>query len=506
MSQRQTEDCLAALEVIYAASHWHQCEGHICMAAQPSSLHGSPDDLVDDGVPRAAAVTGAWAERLVVSVEDMVSEGQVRSALARAADEFNVDDLAEVIFDEMLRSFELGALDSQWERENDREVAIARFRDEQPFTVQPRAKALELWEKRQVLPYDQYQALSDELKRRAFSFAGAAREEMLNVAHAELAKGMREGTVDLNKFYQNLETRLESAGWTPKSPTHLETIIRTNVVSANSAGRYADQTQPEVIAALPYWECRGVTDARQRKTHRAATRPPGQSHGIILPATHPFWITAYPPWGFNCRCRVIARTQKWIDRMMAVIGPPPINLPDPGFTGGGRGFVQVPSTITNPSLAPRPRAEAPKRAGEVEPTPVRPASPPPRRGRPAVPVGEVVRRGKTTIPSPGRVKPSDRGVGPEGGKPSWIKTPTGYKGFGFSIRDVVLRKTAAKRWELVLDGEVYKLPNKPTFDHAEALIRKAAKKNLPENFAAARAAEERRAQQAAAKEAARRSK
>jgi SPP1 gp7 family putative phage head morphogenesis protein len=214
-------------------------------------------------------------------------------------------------------------------------------------------ETIRLFEERNIVPKAQFEALRDAAKKKAFTVAGLAVEELLGDTHAELARQIRESKEktyfdevekkwvykgpNLREFDKFARERLENAGWVPANPSHVETILRTNVMGAYSSGRIVETTQPAVIAARPYWQIVGVGDSRQRKTHRKA-------HGTILAADHPFWRKAYPPFGFNCRCRVISRSKRWVD---AHGGPTrvPDGLPDKGFASGIDASL-VPSNIS----------------------------------------------------------------------------------------------------------------------------------------------------------------
>lgn len=343
---------------------------HICCAAQPSTVHGSPEVLVDDGVVRGASITGGWADHLVASLDGKGTEFEIRAALQRAANGIDLQPFAQATHELILRGLMLGALDSEWERENDEEVAPAKFADaprKPDFVYAPFTEAIKQFEERKVLPPAAFQALEAGARRRAFTVAGLARQDLLDATHAELLRQLktkREGGAvkpgdppvgaNLRDFQKFARESLEKAGWTPQNPSHVETIFRTNGMSAIASGRAVEMSKPAVVAALPYWQIRTVKDARQRPTH-------GKADGIVLPANHPFWRHAYPPFGYNCRCRVIARTKAWLERNGISVGPVPEKLPDPGFESGTAALISVPPATLQPAPAVQARPPIPQR-------------------------------------------------------------------------------------------------------------------------------------------------
>ena len=106
------------------------------------------------------------------------------------------------------------------------------------------------------------------------------------------------------------ETRPDGPGGVPRivrlgSPHRIKTILRTNIGTAYSAGRY--QRQRQVMDSRPYWEYTAVLDGVTRQRHR-------ELDGQVFRADDPIWNTIYPPNGFSCRCRVRALTQREVDR------------------------------------------------------------------------------------------------------------------------------------------------------------------------------------------------
>lgn len=291
---------LEALAQFYGALAARQYFGdHVCLAAQPSRANGSVEHLVERGVAAGAAVTARWAAQIVEAVSDKSSEASILTALGGLR--LELGELARPLEHGMLQSAMLGALDSVWEREHDEDIAPARFTAEHAegaFSSLPFADAARLFDQRRVLPRPAFDALEGAAKRQAFTVAGMASSEMLNVTKAELARQLHaargEGTgFNFRDFKAFAKERLESAGWTPANASHVETVFRTNAMGALASGRFVEMRQPAVVSALPYWQIRGVNDSRARPTHKAA-------FGIVLPANHPFWVHAYPPFGYNC--------------------------------------------------------------------------------------------------------------------------------------------------------------------------------------------------------------
>lgn len=348
-----------------AGLHARQCWGeHICLAAQPITPNGTPDAIVDDAVGEAARITGGWAEQLAEAVDGLGSEAAIVQAIAIVARRFDVESFAALTEREILRGVMLGSLDAEWEFQQGDTIPLARFAEQQEaaFAQLPFADAIRLWEERKVLPKAAFEALNEGAKRKAFTIARVASDELLTTAHAELLRMIRESPEttykdpetgkwihkgpNFREFKKFVRERLESAGWTPANASHIETIYRTNVVSAYSSGRVAHGLKPTMLAALPYWQIHTVRDDRQRKTHRAA-------HGVVLLKTDRFWLIAFPPFGLSCRCRAVARSKSWVERTGAKIGPAPTGLPDPGFDSGIKALIQAPpATLIEP---PKPR-------------------------------------------------------------------------------------------------------------------------------------------------------
>jgi SPP1 gp7 family putative phage head morphogenesis protein len=384
VGHREAYEYLEGFELFMAGTLARQAWGeHICMAKFSPTPNGSPETLIDDGVAAAAKVTAGWAKQILRALEPATTERAILSVLDQFENGgFHVDEFANIAAEKLTLGTMLGALDSQWERENDHVLEPIRFAvGPVPLNITGSSfdTALKHFDSQNILTRPAFDALAEGSKRRAFTVARIAKHDLIDTVHAELRRQLSVGSategqgVDLRDFRKFAAKRLESAGWLPASPSHVETIFRTNIVSAVSSGRFTEMRQPAVVAALPFWQILCVRDPRTRPTHKAA-------HGIVLPANDPFWKHAYPPFGFNCRCKVCARTKAWLERNSKSVGPTPKDLPDPGFDSGTSTLISVPDSALKPAPSatpetPAPAAPSPPGLGAPSPFPERPRQP-----------------------------------------------------------------------------------------------------------------------------------
>ena len=307
----------------------------VCLAAQPETVFGSPDTPVERGVATMSRQTAAFAAEIVKAVSGKKDPQAIRAAIERTAKRFDDSKLAEPVRRELLQTGMLGALDSAYEIEEETTIAPETFRalidKDRRFAARPLHEAIQQFLKRKVVTRAEFDSLEDAAKRRAFTVANAANKEMVRTVKRELIRQVALGA-DFADFGKHAAKRFEQAGWTPANPSHVETIFRTNVMNAYGGGRVRQMSQPEIVDVRPYWQIMTVNDGppRQRRTHQAA-------HGLVLIATDPFWQSAAPPFGYNCRCRLRSLSPRQLSRSSTarlVEGSRINGLPDPGFTSG----------------------------------------------------------------------------------------------------------------------------------------------------------------------------
>ncbi|WP_118808179.1 phage minor head protein [Haemophilus haemolyticus] len=170
--------------------------------------------------------------------------------------------------------------------------------------------------------------LHDSVLAKATTIARLSSLEMTKDIYQSLETAMREGK-GFNQWKKDLLSEFERKGWVfgkdksvshgidgnlladPKTgeyfgtPRRLNTIYRVNMQSAYSAARY--QRMRDNVDNRPYWQYSAVGDERTRPAHLSLS-------GKIYRYDDPFWVTFYPPNGFNCRCSVIALSDRDLKR------------------------------------------------------------------------------------------------------------------------------------------------------------------------------------------------
>jgi SPP1 gp7 family putative phage head morphogenesis protein len=308
--------------------------------AQPRSTFGSPEDLIDRGTAALARQTERLGRALARATEGHTTPRAILAAIDRAAKRYPRERLADPLEREFAHAAWLGALDSDFEARENRPVALPSFaalhaplllkydKSKDPaFSTRPQGEARKEFEAREPVTRDVYDAMSDAARRRAVTVANATSAEVVRSVKRELVQQVAQGA-DLADFKGAAVKRLEQAGWTPANPSHVENVLRTNVATAYNAGRYRQMTQPGVLKFRPYFQIMTVNDGppRQRPTHQAV-------HLVVLRADDPFWLHAYPPFGYQCRCRVRSLGIREGEKLV-VSGSTIRDLPDKGFTSG----------------------------------------------------------------------------------------------------------------------------------------------------------------------------
>lgn len=177
---------------------------------------------------------------------------------------------------------------------------------------------------RQKIPLSpaEYRALSLREAQQAFTVAGVVQLDLIVETLESLQRALEAGT-PYEAWARAFGPRLYAA-WGGVKPWRLELIFRQNILGAYAAGRYEQQTDPQVRAARPYWMYDAVLDSGTTPLCRGL-------NGLIRPADDPVWERVYPPNHFGCRAGVRSLTAREAEARGGVTPlPPGLEVP-PGF-------------------------------------------------------------------------------------------------------------------------------------------------------------------------------
>jgi phage gp29-like protein len=305
---------------------------------------GSIETLIGKGVKEGARELAAIAEQYAVATEGLEDAAKIRQALERVHEDIELFAFSRSLERRILHGAMSGAVAGNYEFQTDSTLSVAALErvrlaegdeDNEPavdpqFVTRTLQDAVRWFKATNVVSKSVFNRLDVAAKRRAFTIAGVTNDLVLQKAKDELESLIRTGG-QLRNFRAAVSQRFENAGFTPVNASHVETIYRTNVLNAYNSGRYAQATQPAVLRVRPYWQIRTVNDGppRQRATHQAV-------HMWVLNASDSFWKSAYPPFGFNCRCRVVSMSKVEVEArgLQIRVGGEVHGLPDPGFASG----------------------------------------------------------------------------------------------------------------------------------------------------------------------------
>lgn len=139
------------------------------------------------------------------------------------------------------------------------------------------------------IQYEIPDEMRQSLEQDIFVFSGFKTYHQLKEA-SELLRDSQGRVKSFNQFWQDVSAIRQKYN---RNWLHAE--YNFAVSSAQMASHWAEYQQDEEMANLQY---RTALDDKVRPEHAAL-------EGVTLPMSDPFWDTAFPPNGWNCRCHVI---------------------------------------------------------------------------------------------------------------------------------------------------------------------------------------------------------
>lgn len=181
---------------------------------------------------------------------------------------------------------------------------------------------LEWFREQMRITVREWKSFQTSAEERGFQLAGVAQLDLIFDVWKALEKAINDGTT-LEDFKAAVTERL-TAAWGEENPQRVETIFRTNVQKAYSAGRMQELNRPTTRAIRPFWKYSAVLDSRTSETCRPL-------NGTILANDHPFWATHTPPLHFRCRSAIISLTEEAAAEEGIAPHPPSAAAPTKGF-------------------------------------------------------------------------------------------------------------------------------------------------------------------------------
>lgn len=254
---------------------------------------------------------------------------EARAALERWADDKVERDtsLTDLLYHTSVRAWMAGGLMVRTIELPAREVRLAavdvRVGEAGDFLSLPFDEAVERFLARRVVDPDEFRALMADLRTRAFTATRLSTDYLRRLAFERLATAL-EGGGDFASFASAVRGEEVALGIEPASHGYLRTVFDTNVVSAYSAGRDKQLTDPAVIDALPMRVYHAVLDERVRATHAALDGKAWDARKTDE------WRRFQGPNSFNCRCMTTAEYEADVTAEQLARRA---EHPDPNFAG-----------------------------------------------------------------------------------------------------------------------------------------------------------------------------
>lgn len=178
---------------------------------------------------------------------------------------------------------------------------IDEFEESNPFKMKFN-EAIKYFMNKIPNVYERFEAISDKYISNNFWIKKITDLELTKKVKKSLEVALNEGKT-LEYWKKNIDLK-------GMSDWYLETVFRTNIGSAYSAGRYEQQMNG--ISDFPYWLFDAVMDNRTSELC-------SELDGKIYRADNPIWQKIYPPLHYNCRSDVIALSKYDLKQMNITI-------------------------------------------------------------------------------------------------------------------------------------------------------------------------------------------
>lgn len=173
----------------------------------------------------------------------------------------------------------------------------------------PFDEAIAFLRQKTAVPTKSYRDVWDAAHSKMFMVAGANSQALVDDFQAAIVKAAEQG-LSLEDFRADFDDIVKRHGWEYNGTRGWRSriIFETNLSAAYAAGRYAQMSDPDTIAAFPYWQYNHSGALHPRLQHKAWD-------GLCLEANDPAWATMYPPNGYRCGCYVTPVSRSGLKRL-----------------------------------------------------------------------------------------------------------------------------------------------------------------------------------------------
>ncbi|WP_157384468.1 phage minor head protein [Nitratireductor soli] len=212
-------------------------------------------------------------------------------------------------------------------------------------------EAISFLRRRLELPADRWGALVRQIDQAARDRSAGMSDALVTDILRELLEAIEDGT-GFDAFLDGWNEATRRHGWSAsigsgddafETAHRARLAFRVMTAQAYAAGRW--QQIQRLKRVRPYLR---YVHVDPELTQRWSRHEHAEWHGVILPVDHEWWVTHYPPNGWNCRCFVQSLSERDLARygwQVSAEAPPartvikfvrgkPIETPagiDPGF-------------------------------------------------------------------------------------------------------------------------------------------------------------------------------
>lgn len=292
---------------------------HILKAQKDDELEILYDHALTQGVKLFDRV---WIQPTLKKIRAAETPQALQSLFLQPG-ELDPVEYADFLHRLLLSAYGLGLSQASHQMEVSQRFAEA---EEQQLVLIPDPERIkQILLKKPLIPKREFERLSDNMKRRAFTIAGQESAELQSAVRQAIVKAVDQ-KLSLKEIASLARQTFREYGIAEQSNYHAATVFRTNLASAYADAQwYVIQDQKEDIAFLEYVS---EEDPRVRPTHR-------KMHGVKRAPDDPVWQRWYPPNGYNCRCKIRIITKDEAQRRNIQPTPTLPNVqPDDGFASG----------------------------------------------------------------------------------------------------------------------------------------------------------------------------